>query len=43
MPHPDDHQRSLRVRVATAAITGIISGAVRAITGWLLAHLTSTW
>jgi hypothetical protein len=42
MPTHDTAPR-LRVRLVLAAVTGIGSGAVRAITGWLLQHLTSNW
>ena len=37
-----DTAPSLRVRLALAAVTGIGSGAVRAIISWLLEHLTSS-
>ncbi|MFI6078974.1 hypothetical protein ACIA5C_46445 [Actinoplanes sp. NPDC051343] len=30
-----------RTRIALAAITGLVAGATRALTGWLLEHLTS--
>ncbi len=42
--HHDHHRdRDRNARLTTAAITGILAGAARAITDWLLHNLTSTW
>ena len=38
--HPDS-PRENRTRIARAALTGLLSGATRAITEWLLNHLGS--
>lgn len=37
-PSDPDERRS---RIALAAITGVLAGATRALTGWLLDHLTT--
>ncbi len=39
-PHssgPDDH----RARIALAVLTGVVGGVARAVTSWLLDHVTS--
>ena len=44
MTRPPKHPRSTeprRTRITLAVITGIIAGATRALTSWLLDHLTT--
>lgn len=38
--HPRDPDER-RTRITLAVITGLIAGATRALTGWLLEHLTT--
>jgi len=40
MSENQDQRRRLRDRLATAAVTGLFAGAVRAVADWLLQHLT---
>jgi hypothetical protein len=38
--HPTDPEQR-RPRITLAVITGVLAGATRALTGWLLDHLTT--
>lgn len=38
--HPSDAEQR-RTRITLAVITGILAGTTRALTGWLLDHLTT--
>jgi hypothetical protein len=38
--HPTEHEPR-RTRITLAVITGVLAGATRALTSWLLDHLTT--
>ncbi len=38
--HQDHQRRDHRLRLTTAALTGLLAGVARAVTEWLLHHLT---
>lgn len=39
MRNRQDQERDLRGRLAAATVTGLLAGAARAVTEWLLRHL----
>jgi ABC-type amino acid transport system permease subunit len=43
MASPQNHHDARPSRLTTAAITGVLAGAARAVTEWLLHQLSSIW